>query len=65
MLPTGSYYCIMLPKASGVGFTLSRTDNLLSTKTMNCTCRIVPLAYPEFIEAEIGFENPAIQARGV
>jgi len=53
------------PKASAARLVLSRTDNLLSTKTLNCTCRIVPLAYPEFIEAEIGFENPAIQARGV
>jgi len=53
------------PKASGASFVLSRTDNLLSTKTMNCTVRVVPLAYPEYIEAEIGFENPAIQARGV
>ena len=53
------------PKASGASFTLSRTDNLLSTSTINCTCRVVPLAYPEFIEVEIGFENPAIQARGV
>jgi len=53
------------PKASAVSFAVSRTDNLLSTKTMNCTCRVVPLAYPEFIEVEIGFENPALQARGV
>lgn len=53
------------PKASGVSFTVSRTDNLLSTKTMNCTARVIPLAYPEFIEVEIGFENPALQARGV
>lgn len=53
------------PKASGARFVLSRTDNLLSTKLMNCSVRVVPLAYPETIAAEIGFENPAIQARGV
>jgi hypothetical protein len=53
------------PKASGARFVLSRTDNLLSTKTLNCSARVVPLAYPEFIDVEIGFENPAIQARGV
>jgi hypothetical protein len=53
------------PKASAATFVLSRTDNLLSTKTMNCTIRVVPMAYPEFISAEIGFENPAITARGV
>jgi len=53
------------PKASGWSFVLSRTDNLLSTSTLNCTVRIIPLAYPEYITAEIGFENPALQARGV
>jgi hypothetical protein len=53
------------PKASAANLTVSRTDNLLSTKTMNCSCRVTPLAYPEFIEVEIGFENPAIQAVGV
>lgn len=53
------------PKASGVEFTVSRTDNLLSTKTMNTTCRVQPMAYPEFINVEIGFTNPALQARGV
>jgi hypothetical protein len=52
------------PKASGVEFTVSRTDNLLSTKTMNCTARVKPKAYPEFINVEIGFTNPALQARG-
>ncbi|MHC4622190.1 MAG: hypothetical protein ACYTEQ_31015, partial [Planctomycetota bacterium] len=53
------------PKASGASFTLSRTDNLLTTSTINCSCRVIPMAYPEFIDVEIGFENPAIQARGV
>jgi hypothetical protein len=48
------------PSASDVKFTLSRTDNLLSTKTLTGTCRIVPLAYPEFIEIQIGFYNPAL-----
>ncbi len=48
------------PKASDAQFTLSRTDNLLSTKTLTATCRIIPLAYPEFIEIEIGFYNPAL-----
>ena len=51
------------PKASGIEFTISRTDNILSTKTINGTARIVPLAYPEFIEIEIGFENPALQVQ--
>jgi len=53
------------PKASAIEFTVSRTDNLLSTKTMNCECRIIPLAYPEFINVDIGFSNPALVARAV
>ncbi len=51
------------PKASSWSFVLSRTDNLLSTKTLNGQARIVPLAYPETIEIEIGFQNPALQVQ--
>ncbi|AKF06077.1 DUF2586 family protein [Sandaracinus amylolyticus] len=53
------------PKASGWSMVLSRTDNLLSTKTLTVTDRIVPLAYVEFIEEQIGFENPALQVQAV
>lgn len=53
------------PKASGVQFVLSRTDNLLSTKTLNGTARVIPLAYPEFIDLEVGFLNPALQVQTV
>jgi hypothetical protein len=60
------------PKASGGGFDegrkflrLGRTDNLLSTKKMTGRVRIVPLAYPEFIEIDWGFINPALQVVGV
>jgi hypothetical protein len=49
------------PKASGVQFVLSRFDNVLSTKTLTGTARVLPLAYPEFIEITIGFANPAMQ----
>lgn len=49
------------PKASGITFTLSRTDDLLSTKTMTGDARVVPLAYPETISLEVGFTNPALQ----
>jgi hypothetical protein len=55
------------PKASGGGFSqgrfvqISRTDNLISTKTMTGQGRIVPLAYPEFINFDLGFYNPALQ----
>jgi len=54
------------PKASGGGFArgkfvqLSRTDNLLSTKTLNAQARIIPLAYPEFVVIDLGFYNPAL-----
>lgn len=53
------------PKASGIQFTLSRTDNLLSTKTMTGQARVIPLAYPEFINLDIGFINPALQVEAV
>lgn len=49
------------PKASGVSFKLSRTDNLLSTKTLTGEARILPLAYPEYINLQVGFVNPALQ----
>jgi hypothetical protein len=51
------------PKASDVTFVLSRTDNLLSTKTMNGQARVTPLAYPEFINLDVGFFNPALQVQ--
>lgn len=51
------------PKASGVQFTLSRTDNILSTKTLTGDARVLPLAYPEFINVTVGFVNPAIQVQ--
>lgn len=53
------------PKASGIQFTLSRTDNILSTKTLTGTARVIPLAYPEFIDLEVGFLNPALQVQTV
>ena len=49
------------PKASGVEFTLSRTDNILSTKTLTGNARVIPLAYPEFIDLSVGFLNPELQ----
>lgn len=50
------------PKASAWQMVLNRNDNLLSTKTLTVTTRIVPLAYVEFIEETIAFENPALRA---
>jgi hypothetical protein len=51
------------PKASDVAFALSRTDNVLSTKTLNGEARVTPLAYPEAIDLTIGFFNPALQVQ--
>jgi hypothetical protein len=51
------------PKASDVVFVLSRTDNLLSTRTLTGDVRVVPLAYPETIQISVGFFNPALQLR--
>lgn len=48
------------PKASGWSFVLSRTDNVLSTKTLTGQTRIIPLAYAEFINEDVGFKNPAL-----
>ena len=53
------------PKASGVTFALSRTDNILSSKTLTGDARVTPLAYPETIELEVGFYNPALQTQAV
>ncbi len=39
---------------------LSRTDNLLSTKTLTGQAGIVPLSYPKKITIDIGFLNPAL-----
>jgi hypothetical protein len=49
------------PMASGWRMVLARNDNLLSTRLLNVTTRIVPLAYVEFISESIGFENPALR----
>lgn len=53
------------PKASNATFVLSRTDNVLSTKTLSAEVRITPLAYPETISEQIGYLNPALQTVSV
>lgn len=50
------------PMVSEVTYVLNRTDNLLSTRTLNTQLRIVPLGYPETILEEDGFINPALAA---
>lgn len=57
------------PKCSGGGIDgkaarfckLSRTDNLLSTKTLTVQGAVIPLAYPKAINIDLGFKNPAVQ----
>lgn len=51
------------PKASAVTFSLSRTDNLLSTKTLTGDAKVTPLAYPKQINLSVGFFNPALQVQ--
>jgi uncharacterized protein DUF2586 len=51
------------PKASAVNFVLSRTDNLLSTKTLTGSATVTPLAYPQTINLDVGFLNPALQVQ--
>lgn len=47
---------------SAMSFSLSRTDNLLTTSTITGKVRIVPLGYLRGIEVTIGFNNPALSA---
>lgn len=50
------------PKASNAYFVLSKTDNVLATKTLTGACYVVPLAYPELINVDpVSFLNPALQ----
>jgi hypothetical protein len=49
-------------EASSVGIVVSRTDNLLSTSTLNVEIECVPKGYTENIKATIGFKNPALVA---
>jgi hypothetical protein len=48
------------PMASGWTVKVSRTDNLLSTRTLNVAVQVVPLAYVETIVETISFRNPAL-----
>ncbi len=45
---------------SSVSATVSRTDNIISTRTINVTIRIVPLGYIKTIDVSLGFTNPAL-----
>lgn len=51
---------LQAPKASGVQFTLSRTDAILTTFTLTGDARILPLGYGEYINVSVGYTNPAL-----
>lgn len=48
--------------ASKVEFTLKRDGNILSTEKLIGKTRVRPKGYARFIENEIGFSNPALEA---
>lgn len=48
--------------ASAVQVVLKRDSNVLSTRSTTLTVRVRPLGYLEYIEADIGFSNPALEA---
>jgi hypothetical protein len=52
-------------KASDASFKLSRTDNILSNKTLTGDGKVIPLAYPKLIDLGISFANPALQVIAV
>lgn len=49
-------------RASAIEVRTKRNDNLLTTQTLNVLVRVIPKAYGQFIELDIGFENPALAA---
>lgn len=49
-------------EASDVAFTLKRDGNILSTETLSGKTRVRPKGYARFIENEIAFSNPALEA---
>lgn len=51
------------PKASAVQFVLSRTDNVLSTKTITGQARVIPKGYTEFVTLDLAFKNPALSVQ--
>ena len=47
---------------SEVVITCNRADNLLSTKNLRVTIRVIPKGYARFVSADIGLSNPALAA---
>jgi len=49
-------------RASDIEVQVNRTDNILSTQTLNVRVRGIPNSYSRFINLDLGFENPALAA---
>lgn len=49
--------------ATSVAVQIPRDENILSSETLSCTIRVVPLAKTTYIEATIGLDNPALSAK--
>lgn len=47
--------------ASAVSATISRDDNIITTKTLTAAVRVTPKGYVEGIDASVGFTNPALE----
>ena len=50
-------------ECSSIRAILSRTDNLLSTSILSATIAIIPKAYAETINVDIGFVNPLLASQ--
>jgi hypothetical protein len=50
-------------RVSNVQVIIKRDANILSTQTLTETVRVTPRGYAKFIEANIGFYNPALSAQ--
>ena len=48
-------------EASDVRIVVDRVSNVLSTKTIPVTVRVIPKGYANFISADVGLLNPALQ----
>jgi hypothetical protein len=48
--------------ASDCSVQVDRTVNILSTQRLSVKYRVIPLGYAKYIDGEIGFFNPALQA---
>jgi hypothetical protein len=49
-------------RAEAIQVQVNRTDNILSTQTLNVRVRCIPKSYSRFINLDLGFENPALAA---